>query len=297
MQPTTPATDREAQRIEALYSLGILDTPAEALLDSLTRATAAACRTPIALLNLVDRDRLWAKSQVGMPGFGEVPREDSICTLVVESGKYLEIPDTRLDPRVSSKPCVSGEPPVLFYAGAPLLTADGHVLGSLCVLDEVPRAGLAEGERAALQELARTAMQSLLLRKAAHRSLHGSSEQMFRELSETCPVGIFHSDASGKVIYVNPEGGRIFGRTREDLQKRLDMPPFGRPALADKSLDEKIAFWRDERNALIGNGEEIAAQIAAWSGAGVQEIMTQWFNLEDITALRQYAEDVLPRLE
>lgn len=217
MQPTPPAADREAQRLEALYRLGILDTPAEALLDSLTRATAAACRTPIALLNLVDRDRLWAKSQVGMPGFVEVPREDSICTLVVASGQYLEIPDTRLDPRVSSKPCVSGEPPVLFYAGAPLLTPDGHVLGSLCVLDEVPRAGLAEGERAALQELARTAMQSLLLRQAAHRSLHGSSEQMFRELSETCPVGIFHSDASGKMIYVNPEGVLIFGRTREAL--------------------------------------------------------------------------------
>jgi hypothetical protein len=92
VQPTPPATDREAQRIEALYSLGILDTPAEALLDSLTRATAAACRTPIALLNLVDRDRLWAKSQVGMPGFGEVPREDSICTLVVESGNTWRSP-------------------------------------------------------------------------------------------------------------------------------------------------------------------------------------------------------------
>jgi F420-dependent oxidoreductase-like protein len=88
----------------------------------------------------------------------------------------------------------------------------------------------------------------------------------------------------------------IFGRTREDLQKRLDKPPFNSPTLADKSLDEKIATWRDERHVLVGNGEEIATQISALSEAGVQEIMTQWFQLDDLEGLRQYAEDVLPRL-
>jgi PAS domain S-box-containing protein len=217
VQPTTPTTDRETQRIAALHRLGILDTPAEALLDGLTRAAAAACRTPMALLNLVDRDRQWTKSQVGLPGFVEIPREHAICTLVVASAQYLEIPDTRLDPRVSAKPCVRGTPPLVFYAGAPLVTPEGHVLGSLCVLDEVPRAGLAQNERAALQELARSVVQSLLLRQAAHRSLQTSSEQMFRELSEACPVGIFHTDATGKVIYVNPEVARIFKRTRDGL--------------------------------------------------------------------------------
>ena len=88
----------------------------------------------------------------------------------------------------------------------------------------------------------------------------------------------------------------IFGRTREDLQARLGKPPFNNPRIADKSLDEKIAFWRDERHVLIGNGEEIAAQIAPYDEAGVEEIMTQWFHLEDVDGLRQYAEDVLPRL-
>ncbi|HEX8596887.1 MAG TPA: TIGR03560 family F420-dependent LLM class oxidoreductase [Chloroflexia bacterium] len=88
----------------------------------------------------------------------------------------------------------------------------------------------------------------------------------------------------------------IFGRTREDLQKRLEQPPFNSPSLADKSLDEKIAAWRDDRHVLVGNGEEIAEQIAALREAGVREIMTQWFQLDDIEGLRQYAEDVLPRL-
>ena len=88
----------------------------------------------------------------------------------------------------------------------------------------------------------------------------------------------------------------IFGRTREDLRARLEKPPFNSPRVEGKSLDEKIAFWRDERRALIGNGEEIAAQIGAYAEAGAQEIMTQWFQLDDVEGLRQYAEDVLPRL-
>jgi F420-dependent oxidoreductase-like protein len=88
----------------------------------------------------------------------------------------------------------------------------------------------------------------------------------------------------------------IFGRTREDLQARLEKPPFNNPRTEGKSLDEKIVFWRDDRHVLIGNGEEIAAQIRAYADAGVEEIMTQWFHTEDIEGLRQYAEDVLSRL-
>jgi alkanesulfonate monooxygenase SsuD/methylene tetrahydromethanopterin reductase-like flavin-dependent oxidoreductase (luciferase family) len=88
----------------------------------------------------------------------------------------------------------------------------------------------------------------------------------------------------------------IFGRTREELQARLAEPPFNSPAVEGKSLDEKIAFWRDDRHALIGNGEEIAAQIRVYVEAGAEEIMTQWFHLDDIDGLRRYAEDVLPRL-
>lgn len=88
----------------------------------------------------------------------------------------------------------------------------------------------------------------------------------------------------------------IFGRTRADLQARLERPPFNNPATEGKTLDERIAYWRDERHVLIGAGEEIAAQIAAMRAVGVQEVMTQWFHLEDSAGLRQYGEDVLPRL-
>jgi F420-dependent oxidoreductase-like protein len=88
----------------------------------------------------------------------------------------------------------------------------------------------------------------------------------------------------------------IFGRTREDLEARLEKPPFNSPRLAGKSLDEKITFWRDERHVLVGDGEAIAGQIARYGAEGVEEIMTQWFHTDDIDGLRQYADDVLPRL-
>ena len=213
--PDSAAT--EARRLEALYRLGILDTPAEALLDSLTRSAAAACGTPMAVLNLIDARRQWTKSQLGLDGPAEMPREQSICTLVVESEDYLEIPDTRDDPRTAAKECVTGEPPVRFYAGAPLRTPDGHVLGSLAVLDRTPRPRLDAPQRSALEQLAQAVVQALLLRQAAHITLQSSSEHMFRELSETCPIGIFHSDARGQIIYANPECERIFGRSRADL--------------------------------------------------------------------------------
>lgn len=210
-----PADD--AQRIAALRRLGVLDTPSEALLDSLTRAAAAACGTPIAVLNLIDGRRQWTKSQVGLPGLTELPLNESICVLVVGDGEFLEIPDTRLDPRVSDRSCVRDEPPLAFYAGAPLTTPDGYVIGALAVLDHAPRTGLQPRQRQALEELAQAAVQSLLLRQAAHRSVQASSEHMFRELSESCPVGIFHTDARGQVIYGNPEASAIFGQQLDRL--------------------------------------------------------------------------------
>lgn len=220
MNRTDPSAARsqedETARVEALHRLGILDTPPEALLDSLTRSAAAACQTAEALISLLDGQRQWVKSHAG-PGLPEMRQEDSICALVVDSGAYLEIPDAHADPRVSAKPCVREGPRFAFYAGAPLTTPGGHVVGTLCVLDPQPRpGGLAPPQRAALRELAQAVMQALLLRQAAHRTLQSSSEQMFREVSETCPVGIFHTDAQGQCIYTNPQWQELFGMSLEE---------------------------------------------------------------------------------
>ncbi|HET8746650.1 MAG TPA: PAS domain-containing protein [Ramlibacter sp.] len=213
--PPLPDAD-EAARLGALERLGVLDTPAEGLLDSLARSAAAACGTPVALVTLIDQDRLWIKAQAGLEGFAEFPRASALSTTVLAERGYVEIPDARLDPRTREKDCVWGPPHFVFYAGAPLATPEGHVVGSLCVLDREPRPGLAPAQRAALEELARATMQALLLRQAAHRTVLSSSERMFRELSECCPVGIFHTDAQGRCVYTNPQWQQLFGLSLEE---------------------------------------------------------------------------------
>jgi PAS domain S-box-containing protein len=236
---------KEGRRLAALHALGILDTPAEALLDSLVRTAAAACAAPMAMLTLIDHSRQWVKAQVGLDGLGELPRTGSLCASVLDADAYVEIGDTRRDPRVAQKAWVVGPPRVGFYAGAPLRTQDGHVIGTLCVLDHQPRARLEPGQRQALQELAEAVMQSLLLRQAADRTLQSSSEQLFRELSETCPVGIFHTDAQGHGIYANPQCLQIFGLT---LQQALGSGWVR--ALHPEDREEALATW--EATAAIG---------------------------------------------
>jgi PAS domain S-box-containing protein len=216
--PITPKPVAEADegaRLAALHGLGVLHTPAEALLDTLVRSAAAACETPVALITLMDADRQWVKARHGPESLGELPRAEALCSTVIDSRSYIEIPDTRADARSSGRAWVRDAPHLCFYAAAPLATPEGHVIGSLCVLDERPRTGLAPAQRAVLQELARATMHALLLRQAAHRTLQSSTEQMFRELSENCPVGIFHTDAQGSCIYTNPFWQEIFGLSFE----------------------------------------------------------------------------------
>jgi PAS domain S-box-containing protein len=258
--PDLPADEK--RRLEALHALGILDTPAEALLDSLTRSAAAVCEAPYAMINLIDRDRQWVKSQSGGDPLGELPRQEAICTIVVQTRNYLEIPDTQADPRTESKSCVREGPRFRFYAGAPIATPEGHVIGSLCVLDQVPRAALTPAQRASLQELARAVMQSMLLRQAAHRSLQSSSEQMFRELSENCPVGIFHTDAQGQCIYTNGHWQEIYGmsfaeslgqgwaRTIHPDDRATVLALWERTAARGETLDQSFRVLRPDGNAV-----------------------------------------------
>lgn len=205
-----PQAGREAGRLAAVQGLGVLDTPPEPLLDSLARAAAAACGTPIALVTLVDGARQWIKANVGLPGVTELPRDAAPGGAVLDGGEFVE----SLDAGAGADACVPGLA-VAFYAGAPLRTPAGHVVGTLCVMDTAPHPALAPAQRAALQELARSVVHALLLRQEAHRTLQSSSERMFRELSESCPVGIFHTDAQGKTIYTNREYQAIFGLTLE----------------------------------------------------------------------------------
>ena len=124
-----PATMDEAARLKALRHYQILDTPPEPAFDDLSRLAAHACGTPIALVSLVDENRLWFKSKVGLTAT-EVPREISFCAQAILHSDLFIIPDTAADERYADNPLVISSPGVRFYAGASLVTPDGHALGA-----------------------------------------------------------------------------------------------------------------------------------------------------------------------
>jgi two-component system, OmpR family, sensor histidine kinase VicK len=163
MRAAAPLPDRERERLQALRDAQILDTPPEADFDALTRIAAAICGTPIAVVSLMDADRQWFKSKVGLAET-EAPRSDSFSAHAILETDLLEVRDAQADPRFADNPHVRGRPHVRFYAGTPLRTADGHVLGSLCVIDHVPRS-LTPEQRSALRDLGQQATAQIEIRR------------------------------------------------------------------------------------------------------------------------------------
>jgi signal transduction histidine kinase/ActR/RegA family two-component response regulator len=157
----------EMSRIEALERYEILDTLPEAPFDGITRLAAQLCGTPIALISLVDRERQWFKAKVGLSA-AQTDRCVAFCSHAIEQAGLFVVEDALEDPRFRANPLVTGEPRVRFYAGAPLVTPEGHRIGTLCVIDHAPR-GLSSDQREALEALARQVMSLLEYRIRAHK--------------------------------------------------------------------------------------------------------------------------------
>ena len=156
--------DGERERLKALHGAGILDTPPEADFDALTRIAAAICGTPIALVSLLDSHREWFKSRVGMAGPGAVAATSPSPRTPSWSPTSWRSADARADPRFADNPLVLRDPSIRFYAATPLRTADGHALGTLCVVDHVPRT-LSPEQRSALRDLGEQATAQIELRR------------------------------------------------------------------------------------------------------------------------------------
>ena len=129
---------QDEARLAALRSYEILDTPPESAFDDITRMAMMICGTPVALINLIDADRQWFKSKAGL-ALGEMPFGSSLCAHAVTGGELFIVPDLKEDDRFANHPLVTDGSGMRFYAGAPLMTAEGHTLGMLCVLDRVAR--------------------------------------------------------------------------------------------------------------------------------------------------------------
>lgn len=160
----TPAQKMdEAGRLKALDMYAILDSEPERYFDDLVLLASHICGTPIALMSLVDEDRQWFKSKIGLP-ISETPRDVAFCAKAIEQPDVFVVPDAMQDSRFRDNPLVLGEPHIRFYAGAPLINEEGYALGTLCVIDQEPREFTAE-QKEALQALSRLAMAQLEFRR------------------------------------------------------------------------------------------------------------------------------------
>lgn len=134
----SPVTKDEAQRIAKLKGYDVLDTLPEKLYDDISAIASYICDTPVALISLIDKDRQWFKSKVGLDA-EQTPRSVAFCAHAIHSHDLFYVPDATKDKRFHDNPLVTGEPKVIFYAGAPIVTPEGHSMGTLCVIDSKPR--------------------------------------------------------------------------------------------------------------------------------------------------------------
>lgn len=179
-----PVPKNEQKRLQVLWQYDVLDTVPEEVFDDLTELAARICEAPIALITLVDEDRQWFKSRVGLT-VRETSRDISFCGHAILQSDLFIIPDATKDKRFADSPLVTSDPKIRFYAGAPLVTPDGHALGTLCVIDKVPRE-LKPDQKTALRVLARHVMTQLEIRRHSHElaSAHKLRDQMETDLRE-----------------------------------------------------------------------------------------------------------------
>jgi diguanylate cyclase (GGDEF)-like protein/PAS domain S-box-containing protein len=229
-----PAPD-EMARLAALHNFKVLDTAPEPEFDDLTRLAATLCGTPISLVSLIDTDRQWFKSRVGLDAC-ETPRDMAFCSHAIRQSDLYVVPDAREHPLFRDNPLVTREPYIRFYAGSPLIVPGGHAIGTLCVIDRAPRQ-LSVEQRDALRVLARQVVAQLLLRRQvqilesevadrnrAEAALR-ESEGRFRAFMDHGPAVAYIKDPEGRFVYVNepliarfPEHqGNWLGKTDHDF--------------------------------------------------------------------------------
>ena len=244
-----PIPKNEQERLEAVARYDILDTPSEESFDRITRLAARLFDVPIAHMTIVSADRAWCKSQVDSP-VRETARGESFAGWAVLSSEVLLVTDARQDERFRDSSKLMTEYGFHFYAGAPLITPDGFVIGVLAIIDRVPRMSFTSTEARHLQDLAAMIVDQLELRRKTLQ-LH-SSQDDYRDLFDNCPIGIYRTSPAGQIIMANPA-----------ILKMLDYPSMSSLSSLNLESDELVQA-RSEWKKRVESQEDIATYENVW---------------------------------
>jgi diguanylate cyclase (GGDEF)-like protein/PAS domain S-box-containing protein len=208
------SSNMEGSRLEALSNLWIAGTAPEPRFDTIAQLAAQLFDAPMAFITLVEKDLQHFKAAHGI-NIPDVARSISICTHTIKSGHVLVIEDMLEDPRFAGNPLATGTPFLRFYAGAPLITAEGFRIGALCIADTAPRRDFAERQQKTLELLAALVMEQMRLRRT---EIIRSTVMNFSTATE---LAFFAIDAAGRIEFVNRAALSLFGYRQEEMIGQL----------------------------------------------------------------------------